>query len=52
LNERALTAIKESRRLDTQEAPQRALDLRQKEVADAQAAGQKARIVNKPAFRP
>jgi hypothetical protein len=52
LNERALTAIKESRRLDTQEAPQRAVDLRQKEVADAQAAGQKARIVNKPAFRP
>jgi hypothetical protein len=52
LNGRALAAIKESRRLDRQEAPQRAQDLRQKEVADAMAAGQKARVVNKPAFRP
>jgi hypothetical protein len=52
LNGRALAAIKESRRLDTQEAPQRAQDLRLKEAADAQAAGQKARVVNKPAFRP
>ena len=52
LNGRALAAIKEARRLDTQEAPQRALDLRQKELVDAQAAGQKARVVNKPAFRP
>jgi hypothetical protein len=52
LNGRALAAIREARRLDTQEAPQRALDLRQKEVVDARAAGQKARVVNKPAFRP
>jgi hypothetical protein len=52
LNELALAAIKEARRLDASDAPQRALDTRQKEVADAQAAGQKARVVNKPAFRP
>ena len=52
LNGRALAAIKEARRLDTQEAPQRALDLRQKELVDAHTAGQKARVVNKPAFRP
>ena len=52
LNERALAAIKESRRLDTQEAPQRAVDLREKEAADTITAGQKARVVNKPAFRP
>ena len=52
LNGRALAAIKEARRLDMQEAPQRAQDLRQKELVDAQAAGQKARVVNKPAFRP
>ena len=52
LNGRALAAIKEARRLDTQEAPQRALDLREKEIVDARAAGQKARVVNKPAFRP
>jgi len=52
LNGRALAAIKEARRLDTQEAPQRALDQREKEIVDARAAGQKARVVNKPAFRP
>ncbi len=48
----AVTAIAEARRLDTKEAPQRALDLKEKEMTDAHAAGQKARVVNKPAFRP
>jgi hypothetical protein len=52
LNPRARAAIKEALRLDTQEAPQRELDQHKKEVADASVAGQKARVLNKPAFRP
>jgi hypothetical protein len=52
LNQRARAAIKEAVRLDTKEAPQRERDLRTKEVADARAAGQKARVVNKAAFKP
>lgn len=52
LNERARAGIKEALRLDTQEAPQRELDQRKKEVADARVASQKARVINKAAFRP
>lgn len=52
LNADARKAIKEAVRLDAQEAPQRELDQRKKDTADALAAGQKARVVNKPAFRP
>ena len=52
LDARARAAIKEARRLDTQEAPQRERDQRTKEVADARVASEKARVVNKAAFRP
>jgi hypothetical protein len=52
LNERARAAIKEALRLDRQEAPQRELDQRKKEAADARMAGEKARVVNKAAFKP
>ena len=52
LTPRVHTAITEALRLDTAEAPQRELDRREKEVADARVASQKARVVNKPAFRP
>jgi hypothetical protein len=52
LNPRARAAIKEALRLDTQEAPQRERDQRTKEVADARVATQKARVVNKAAFKP
>lgn len=52
LNPDARAAIKEALRLDTQEAPQRQRDQRTKEVADARAASQKARVVNKAAFKP
>jgi hypothetical protein len=52
LDARARAAIKEALRLDTQEAPQRDLDQRKKEVADAHVASQKARVVNKAAFKP
>jgi hypothetical protein len=52
LNASARSAIKEALLLDAQEAPIRALDLRKKEAADARVAGQKARVVNKAAFRP
>ena len=52
LNPLARAAINESRRLDTQEAPQREREQRTKEVADARVASQKARIVNKAAFKP
>jgi hypothetical protein len=52
LSTQARIAINEARRLDTEEAPQRRLDERKREVADALAASQKARVVNKPAFRP
>jgi hypothetical protein len=48
----ARTAIKEALRLDKLEAPQRELDRRQKNIADAAASGQKARVINKAAFRP
>ncbi len=52
LNARARAAIKQALRLDMQEAPQRERDQRKKEVADALEASQKARVVNKAAFRP
>jgi hypothetical protein len=52
LDARARAAIKEALRLDTQEAPQRERDQRTKEVADARVASEKARVVNKAAFRP
>jgi hypothetical protein len=52
LNGRARAAIKEALRLDAQEAPQREMDQRKKDVADAGVASQKARVANKAAFRP
>lgn len=52
LNARADAAIKEAHRLDTVEAPQRELDQRKKDVADARAATAKARLANKAAFKP
>lgn len=45
-------AIVESERLDQVEAPQRELALRARQLADAQAADEKARALNKPGFRP
>ena len=52
LHARARAAVTEAVRLEAQEAPQRELDTRKKEVADARSANEKARIVNKAAFRP
>jgi hypothetical protein len=52
LNARARAAISAALRLDIKEAPQRELDQRKKEVADAREASQKARVTNKAAFRP
>jgi hypothetical protein len=52
LNERARTAITESVRLEAREAPQRELDRREKNITDARIASQKARVINKAAFRP
>jgi hypothetical protein len=52
LHPRARAAIKEALRLDTQEAPQRDLDRRANQAADAEAARQKARTANKAAFKP
>jgi len=48
----ARQAIAESQRLDRVEAPQRALDERAKQVADAEARDEKSRLLNKPGFRP
>jgi hypothetical protein len=48
----ARQAIAESERLDRVEAPQRALDERAKQVADAEARDEKSRLLNKPGFRP
>jgi hypothetical protein len=45
-------SIAESERLDRVEAPQRALDLQAKQVADAEARDEKSRLLNKPGFRP
>jgi hypothetical protein len=52
LGARALAAIREAKRLDVLEAPQRAIDQRRKEAADADAAREKTRSTNKGAFRP
>ena len=52
LNPLALVAIKDALRLEKQEAPQRELDQRRQEAADAGIASRKARVVNKAAFRP
>lgn len=48
----AETAIVESERLDQVEAPQRELASRARQLADAHAADEKARTLNKPGFRP
>jgi len=48
----AQVAIKESSRLDKQEAPQRAIDQRKKDVDDALEATEKARVANRAAFKP
>jgi hypothetical protein len=48
----ARQAIAESERLDRLEAPQKALDLQAKQVADAEAGDEKSRLLNKPGFRP
>lgn len=48
----AVAAIAEARRLDTLEAPGRDLDERNRQASERMAASEKARLVNKPAFRP
>ena len=48
----ARQAVAESERLDRTEAPQKALDLQAKQVADAEARDEKSRLLNKPGFRP
>jgi len=48
----ARTATAQSLRLDAREAPQREIDRQKKEVDDARATQEKARAVNKAAFRP
>jgi hypothetical protein len=48
----AKTASEESIRLDKIEAPQRALELQKKQDADQHEADDKARLINKPKFRP
>ena len=48
----ARPAIAEALRLDLHEAPRRELERRNKDLADAREASDKARAVNKPAFRP
>jgi hypothetical protein len=52
LNGPARAAIKQANRLDTKEAPQRELDQRKQQAADALRKGEKARVANKAAFRP
>jgi hypothetical protein len=52
LSARARSAIREAIRLDALEAPQRELEKRQQEVADASATRDKTRATNKAAFRP
>lgn len=48
----AQNAIKEAARLDTKEAPQRELDRLRKERSDAVTSREKARVLNKAAFKP
>ena len=52
LSTRARSATKEAQRLDTREAPQRETDQRKREVDSGRAAQEKARAVNKVAFKP
>jgi hypothetical protein len=52
LSARARSATKEALRVDTKEAPQRELDQRSKALADIRVAQEKARTVNKAAFKP
>jgi hypothetical protein len=52
LNARARGAISEAIRLDALEAPQREIERRKQEVAEASAARDKTRATNKAAFRP
>jgi hypothetical protein len=52
LHARALTATDEALALDRLEAPQRVLDQQAKRLSDAGVATQRARVTNKPAFRP
>jgi hypothetical protein len=48
----AQAAVIEAKRLDEQEAPQREADLQKKQGEDNRAQQEKARIANKPSFRP
>jgi hypothetical protein len=48
----ARTADVQALRLDDQEAPQRELERQKKEAADTHTSQEKARVVNKAAFRP
>lgn len=52
LSARARSAMKEALQVDAREAPQRELDQRTKELADARGSQEKARAANKAAFRP
>jgi hypothetical protein len=52
LSARARNAVREAIRLDAIEAPRREAEQRKKEAADASAARDKTRIINKAAFRP
>jgi hypothetical protein len=52
LSLRARNATREAVRLDAAEAPQRELDQRKKEAAEASAAREQSRTTNKAAFRP
>jgi hypothetical protein len=52
LSLRARNATREAIRLDAAEAPQRELDERKKEAAEASAAREQTRATNKAAFRP
>ena len=48
----AQAAVIEAKRLDEQEAPQREADLQKKQGEDNRAQQEKARMANKPGFRP
>jgi hypothetical protein len=48
----ARSAVTEAVRLDKQEAPQREVERRERQESDTRVAQEKARIANKPPFRP
>lgn len=52
LSARARAATREAIRLDALEAPQREMEKRKQEIAEATAARDKTRVTNKAAFRP